>query len=78
MSLPHSHPRRTVEEYLALERASEERSEFLDGQIYLMTGKGLGHGTICTNVSGQSYNQLRGKPCQASFLPLLHCRSRAR
>jgi Uma2 family endonuclease len=64
MSLPHSHPRCTVKEYLALERASEERSEFLDGQIYLMAGESLDHGTVCTNISGQFYNQLRGKPCQ--------------
>jgi Uma2 family endonuclease len=64
MSLPHSQPRYTVEEYLALERASEERYEFLDGQVYLMAGESPDHGTICTNLSGQLYNQLRGKPCQ--------------
>jgi Uma2 family endonuclease len=64
MSLPHSQPRYTVEEYLALERASEERYEFLDGQVYLMAGESPAHGTICTNISGQLYNQLRGKPCQ--------------
>ena len=64
MSLPHSQPRHTVEEYLALERASEERYQFLDGQVYLMAGESPDHGTICTNLSGQLYNQLRGKPCQ--------------
>ncbi|MFL6278266.1 MAG: Uma2 family endonuclease [Blastocatellia bacterium] len=64
MSLPHSQPRYTVEEYLALERAAEARHEFLDGQVYLMAGESLEHGTICTNLSGQLYNQLRGKPCQ--------------
>src|SRR5436305_8323782 len=64
MSLPHSQPCYTVEEYLALERASEERYEFLDGQVYLMAGESPDHGTIYTNISGQLYNQLRGKPCQ--------------
>ncbi|MEN3335575.1 MAG: hypothetical protein V7641_4940 [Blastocatellia bacterium] len=64
MSLPHSPPRYTVEEYLALERASEERHEFLDGQVYLMAGESPDHGTICTTISGQLYIQLRGKPCQ--------------
>ncbi|MEN3330822.1 MAG: hypothetical protein V7641_187 [Blastocatellia bacterium] len=64
MSLPHSPPRYTVEEYLALERASEERYEFLDGQVYLMAGESPDHGTICTNISGQLYNQLKGNPCQ--------------
>jgi Uma2 family endonuclease len=65
MSLPHSQPRYTVAEYLAQERACEERYEFLDGQVYLMAGESLDHGTICTNISGQLYNQLRGKACQA-------------
>jgi Uma2 family endonuclease len=64
MSLPHLPPRYTVEEYLALERSSEERYEFLDGQVYLMAGESPDHGTICTNISGQLYNQLRGKPYQ--------------
>ena len=64
MSLPHSPLRYTVEEYLALERSSEERYEFLDGQVYLMTGEIPDHGTICTNISGQFYNQLRGKPSE--------------
>src|ERR1044072_6524326 len=64
MSLQHSHPRCTVEEYLALERASVERSEFLDGHIYLMAGESSDQGTICTNISGQVYNQLRGESCQ--------------
>lgn len=36
---PNSPPRYTVEEYLALERSSEERYEFLDGQVYLMAGE---------------------------------------
>ena len=29
----------TVEDYLALERASEERHEYLDGRLYAMAGK---------------------------------------
>lgn len=29
-----------------------------------MAGESPDHGTICTNISGQFYNQLRGKPCQ--------------
>ena len=58
-------PRRTVEEYLALERDSQERHEYLDGELHLMAGESPEHGTICTNISGQLYNQLRGKNCQA-------------
>lgn len=38
MSLPSAHTRYSTEEYLALERESEERHEYLDGQIYAMVG----------------------------------------
>jgi Uma2 family endonuclease len=65
MSLPQSYVSYSVAEYLALEREAEERHEYLDGQIYEMAGESPEHGTICVNIGGQLYNQLRGKPCQA-------------
>jgi Uma2 family endonuclease len=55
----------TVEEYLAFERASDERHEYLDGVIYAMAGESPNHGTICTNLVGVVYAQLRGSPCRA-------------
>ncbi len=64
----------TVEEYLAFERASEERHEYLDGVIYAMAGSASpqamageseDHGTICTNLGGVLFAQLRGTPCRA-------------
>jgi Uma2 family endonuclease len=53
----------SVTEYLAMERTSEERHEYLDGQIYAMAGESLQHGIICMNLSGILQNQLVGKPC---------------
>jgi Uma2 family endonuclease len=64
MSLPQTRLRFTVENYLALERGSEERHEYLDGEIYAMAGEHPDHGTICTNITGQFYAQLRGTPCR--------------
>ncbi len=64
MSLEQSQVPYTVDEYLAQERASEERHEYLDGQIYAMAGESPEHGAICINIGGQLYNQLRGRPCQ--------------
>ncbi len=55
----------TEDEYLALERASQERREYLDGQIYLMVGESPTHGTICTNLTAEIVNQLKGTPCRA-------------
>jgi Uma2 family endonuclease len=64
----------TVEEYLAFERVSDERHEYLDGVIYAMpgsaspqamAGESEEHGTICTNLNGVLFAQLRGTPCRA-------------
>ena len=64
----------TVEEYLAFERASDERHEYLDGVIYAMAGSAStqamageseDHGTICMNLSISLGSQLRGTPCRA-------------
>jgi Uma2 family endonuclease len=55
----------TCEEYLAFERAADERHEYLDGLIYAMAGESPNHGRICTNLGGVLYAQLRGSPCEA-------------
>lgn len=65
MSIPQSQLLYTVKEYLTLERASEERYEYLDGQIYVMAGESPEHGTICMNLSRIISTQLLGSPCQA-------------
>jgi Uma2 family endonuclease len=64
MPLLHAQLLSTVEEYLALERASEERHEYLDGQIYAMAGESLAHGDICANLVITLGVQLRGSPCR--------------
>lgn len=55
----------TEDEYLAVERASQERREYLDGQIYLMAGESEEHGTICTNLTLEVASQLKGTLCRA-------------
>ncbi len=57
----------TVEEYLAMERASEEKHEFLDGEIYLMSGGSFNHNRIVGRLLGIFYARLGGSPCV--FLP---------
>ena len=64
MRLQQAHLYFTVEEYLALERASEERHAYLDGQIYAMAGESPEHSDICANLAGILYLQLRGTPCR--------------
>ena len=54
----------TVDEYLAQERAAEERHLYLDGQVFAMAGESDEHGDISMNVSGLFHAHLRGKRCR--------------
>lgn len=65
MGLPKTDPRMTVDEYLEMERAAEERHVYLDGQVFAMAGESGAHSDISTNVIGMFYNQLRGKRCRS-------------
>jgi Uma2 family endonuclease len=53
----------TPEEYLAAERLSETRSEYLDGGVYPMPGGSANHTRIVLNVSTELNNQLGERPC---------------
>lgn len=63
----------TVEEYLAFERASDERHEYLDGVIYAMAGESPDHGRICINLAATLVPQLRGSDCEAFSKDLKVC-----
>ena len=54
----------TIEEYLEMERASLERHEYIDGEIFLMAGESDNHGIVSLNLSGELYIKLKGKNCQ--------------
>jgi Uma2 family endonuclease len=54
----------TVEEYLAFERASDERHEYLDGVIYAIAGESPDHGRICVNLVATLVARLRGSNCE--------------
>jgi Uma2 family endonuclease len=55
----------TAEEYLALDRAAEFRSEFLDGEIVAMLGGSPRHSKLQINLALEVETALRGTPCQA-------------
>lgn len=60
----HPQPRLTVEEYLEMERASEVRHEYYDGEIFAMVGASFEHNVIVTNLIGLLHPQLRGGRCE--------------
>lgn len=58
-----SEPLYTEAEYLAFERAAEERHEYLDGVIYAMAGESPEHGSISVNLIRIVSTHLLGKDC---------------
>ncbi|MGH3086647.1 MAG: Uma2 family endonuclease [Rubrobacteraceae bacterium] len=53
----------TEEEYLAIERRAEFRSEFLEGEMFAMAGASRRHNRIVSNLVITLGNQLRERPC---------------
>jgi len=56
--------RYTPEEYLALERAAEFKSEYISGEIIAMAGTTREHSLISGNIIRHVGNQLDGTPCE--------------
>src|SRR5215475_3215142 len=55
--------RYTPEEYLALERQAQYKSEYYAGEIFAMAGASRWHNLIVANVVGELRSQLKGRPC---------------
>lgn len=53
----------TVKDYLAYERASSQRHEYLNGKIYAMAGASANHNLIVGNAYASLHAQLRKHPC---------------
>ena len=56
--------RLTVSEYLTFERAAFERSEYIDGEVYLMPDESGAHADISVNLIVQLGTQLKKKDCR--------------
>ena len=54
----------TAEEYITRERKAFHKSEYLDGQIFAMSGASRVHSLITSNISNTLYNQLVGSDCE--------------
>lgn len=65
MATPRSKILFTVAHYLRIERQSNERYTYLDGEIYAMAGESPQHATICMNLAIMVGTQLKGSRCQA-------------
>lgn len=56
--------RLTEEEYLALERAAETRSEFLNGEMFAMSGASTAHSRLQGDLLIAVGTRLRNGPCE--------------
>lgn len=54
----------TPEEYLALDRAASERSEYYDGEMFLMAGASRKHNLLSSNANRLLGNALLDGPCE--------------
>lgn len=65
MSMPAEQRRYyTIQEYLQMERASEEKHEYADGEIFSMVEGTRMHSLITTNTIAEVHTALKGKPCR--------------
>src|SRR3954467_11172233 len=64
MAQPQPKPSLTPEEYLAIERQAEIRSEYLDGEMFAMAGGSREHNLIVTNIVRELSLHLKKRPCE--------------
>lgn len=55
----------TIEEYLAFEEQSPIRHEYVDGQIYAMSGASKNHARLSGNIASRLHLFLEGKSCES-------------
>jgi Uma2 family endonuclease len=56
--------RLTVQEYLAFERQSEMKHDYLEGEIFAMTGASRSHNRITLNIAFALETQLEDRDCE--------------
>ncbi len=62
--LPQRKPMLTPAEYLALERQSETKSDYWNGEVYALAGTSRAHGLIVANLTFSLVGQLKKRPCE--------------
>lgn len=60
----HSVTKLTEEQYLALDRAAEFKSEYFDGEMFAMSGGSMQHARLHMNLATELSIALRGRDCE--------------
>ncbi len=62
--LAYEHNHISIEEYLEGELVSEIKHEYIDGEVFAMTGPSLNHNRITVNLIGKFSPHLQGSSCE--------------
>jgi Uma2 family endonuclease len=54
----------TPQEYLDLERKAEVKSEYMDGEMFAMSGASREHARIVLNIASHLNSEFQGRPCE--------------
>lgn len=57
----------TVEQYFELELKSKIRHEYMDGEVFAMSGARRNHSLISGNIGGELYGQLKNRDCEIHY-----------
>ena len=63
-AVAYNHKKWTVEEYLEMENAANEKHEYYQGEIFAMSGPKLIHNIIATNILSELRQKLKGYKCR--------------
>jgi Uma2 family endonuclease len=58
--------RHTIEEYLALERSTQQKHEYYRGEVFAMEGASYAHTVIVGNPAREIGQQIKDRPCRVS------------
>jgi Uma2 family endonuclease len=64
IAIKNNFPRFTPEEYFTWEEQQQIRHEYIDGEVYAMTGGTINHSKIASNINFILKSHLRGGDCQ--------------
>lgn len=64
MSLPQAKIPFSPDDYLAWEQEQPRRNEYIDGEVFAMSGASDAHGTVAGNFFAALHGALRGTPCK--------------
>ncbi|MEO6636645.1 MAG: Uma2 family endonuclease [Ginsengibacter sp.] len=63
-AVAYSNTKFSIEEYLELENAWDEKHEYYKGEIFAMSGAKVPHNAIGGNLFASLFNKLKGKKCK--------------